>query len=499
MTGWTEQGVVLVEVALDQPGVRPVVGTWPALGMAGSESLDVDFDGAVGTAVGGLGWYLERPGFWHGSVGVAACWYGGARGAADVLAAAVGEGPSPHQLAHLGAVAATCSAMGTALAVGGGGHRRRPTRRGRAPGDAGPSPCGPSSRPAARACSSGSGGPPARARCASTPPTPGGPRTCPCTSASPTPRPTWPSWAGSSSGTPRGGELRRLRDRPRPARSRAGAVAGLDRLPVMTWGPPRPGRRRRPPSGRRGARGGRHHGRARGPRLVGRDRRRHRRRGQPSAPAAGGGGGRRATPRWARRSTGSGWPVSPSTGSAWRTEGAPTGGTGAWPSALVPLLDGAGVCLATWRGDGHPDHEAAGAAAAAVCSRLGVGLVEYPVWAWHWDDPADPALPLGTARRVPLDADDAGGEGRRPAGLPLAGRRSCRSGCSTASGAPTRCCCPDAAPPRRLLRREVRSRRRPLGLRHPVVRAPQARPHRGRPPAGPLPVGLRARAAPTAP
>ena len=71
---------------------------------------------------------------------------------------------------------------------------------------------------------------------------------------------------------------------------------------------------------------------------------------------------------------------------------------------LAPLLDGADVCLATWRGDGHPDHEAAGAVAGAVCEGLGVRLVEYPVWAWHWDDPDDPALPLGTARRTPLDA-----------------------------------------------------------------------------------------------
>ena len=84
------------------------------------------------------------------------------------------------------------------------------------------------------------------------------------------------------------------------------------------------------------------------------------------------------------------------------------GGGGLWDGRLAPglgeLLDGADLCLSTWRGDGHPDHESAGEAAAAVCGRLGVRLVEYPVWAWHWDDPADPVLPLGTACRTALGA-----------------------------------------------------------------------------------------------
>ena len=31
-------------------------------------------------AVGPPNFYLERPGFWFGATGVAACWYGGARG-----------------------------------------------------------------------------------------------------------------------------------------------------------------------------------------------------------------------------------------------------------------------------------------------------------------------------------------------------------------------------------------------------------------------------------
>ena len=51
--------------------------------------------------------------------------------------------------------------------------------------------------------------------------------------------------------------------------------------------------------------------------------------------------------------------------------------------------DGRGVLLvAPWRHDGHPDHEAAGRAAAAVAVRTGARLLEYPVWFWHWAEPA---------------------------------------------------------------------------------------------------------------
>lgn len=61
-------------------------------------------------------------------------------------------------------------------------------------------------------------------------------------------------------------------------------------------------------------------------------------------------------------------------------------------------------CAATWRGDGHPDHEAAGRAAAAAAVQVGAVLLEYPVWMWHWATPGDPAVPWHRARRVDLTA-----------------------------------------------------------------------------------------------
>ena len=92
----------------------------------------------------------------------------------------------------------------------------------------------------------------------------------------------------------------------------------------------------------------------------------------------------------------------------------PDGGLAARESeidtALERLLDaipdaalaGAPTLVAPWRGDGHPDHEAAGRAAAALANRRGLALWEYPVWAWHWAAPGDGRLPWHRARRLAL-------------------------------------------------------------------------------------------------
>jgi LmbE family N-acetylglucosaminyl deacetylase len=73
---------------------------------------------------------------------------------------------------------------------------------------------------------------------------------------------------------------------------------------------------------------------------------------------------------------------------------------------LAEMLDGHSAdtwCAATWRGDGHPDHEAVGRAAAAAVARSGTTLLEYPVWMWHWASPGDPAVPWDRAFTVQLD------------------------------------------------------------------------------------------------
>jgi LmbE family N-acetylglucosaminyl deacetylase len=69
---------------------------------------------------------------------------------------------------------------------------------------------------------------------------------------------------------------------------------------------------------------------------------------------------------------------------------------------LTALLSPGRWCLATWRGDGHPDHETVGRAAAAACAATGARLLEYPVWTWHWAVPDDPDVPWHRARRIEL-------------------------------------------------------------------------------------------------
>ena len=93
----------LFAVAVDD--LEPHAGSWPATGMAGSDTLDVGFPAVPAEPVGPPGGYTGRPGFSHGGTGVAACWYGGARGVARALArAAAKRDVGPHALAHLGAV-----------------------------------------------------------------------------------------------------------------------------------------------------------------------------------------------------------------------------------------------------------------------------------------------------------------------------------------------------------------------------------------------------------
>ena len=70
-------------------------------------------------------------------------------------------------------------------------------------------------------------------------------------------------------------------------------------------------------------------------------------------------------------------------------------------SARTPGTDC--LVLSTWRGDGHPDHEASGRAAARACAQTGARLAEYPVWTWHWASPGDSRVPWDRRRRVQLD------------------------------------------------------------------------------------------------
>lgn len=89
--------------------------------------------------------------------------------------------------------------------------------------------------------------------------------------------------------------------------------------------------------------------------------------------------------------------------------GLPDGSVAEHEDELGPRLDDlirpGSLVLALWRGDGHPDHEACGRAAASAAAAGGGRLVEYPVWAWHWGAPGDPRVPWQRARRLALSPE----------------------------------------------------------------------------------------------
>ena len=87
----------LFDLDLHDAGAAPVVGMWASRGLAAVDSGDLRLDRVAARPVGGAGWYLERPGFAWGGIGVAACWFGGAVGLAAAL---LGGSRAPDQLAH---------------------------------------------------------------------------------------------------------------------------------------------------------------------------------------------------------------------------------------------------------------------------------------------------------------------------------------------------------------------------------------------------------------
>ncbi len=108
----------LYAVGLGRANGVTVDGTpWLARGLAEVPSGPVTFEQSRAVAVGPPGWYLERPGFAWGGMGVAAIWYGGAVGLARrLLQGARTREPDQVGLVHLGAADAALHACRTVLA-----------------------------------------------------------------------------------------------------------------------------------------------------------------------------------------------------------------------------------------------------------------------------------------------------------------------------------------------------------------------------------------------
>lgn len=85
VTARTGDGRAMFIVELAQESITAADGDWHNSGMAATETHAVQFADTPVEFVADADAYLHRPGFWHGAVGVAACWFGGASLVADRL------------------------------------------------------------------------------------------------------------------------------------------------------------------------------------------------------------------------------------------------------------------------------------------------------------------------------------------------------------------------------------------------------------------------------
>lgn len=94
----TDEGRRTFAVRMDATHVQVEQAAWPSNGLAKIPSGGIQFTGMPASPVGDTGWYLSRPGFALGGVGVAAIWFGGAVGIFRTLQQAA-QRREPDQLA----------------------------------------------------------------------------------------------------------------------------------------------------------------------------------------------------------------------------------------------------------------------------------------------------------------------------------------------------------------------------------------------------------------
>jgi alkylation response protein AidB-like acyl-CoA dehydrogenase len=116
VTAHAGEGRQLFRVSLRDPSVTvdPPAG-WVARGLRTVTSVAVRFDETPARAVGAPGWYLARPGFAWGGMGVAACWHGGALGLQSSLHRTSAGRAGELSALHLGIVDAAMYASQAAL------------------------------------------------------------------------------------------------------------------------------------------------------------------------------------------------------------------------------------------------------------------------------------------------------------------------------------------------------------------------------------------------
>jgi alkylation response protein AidB-like acyl-CoA dehydrogenase len=116
VTARDDEGTRLFALPTRDPAIRFDPDSWPAVGLALTDTLHMTVDSLevpAGALIGGEpNWYSERPGSWAVGAGSAAVWYGGALGLARSMRTVVSDrATDAFGLVHLGFVDAACSAM----------------------------------------------------------------------------------------------------------------------------------------------------------------------------------------------------------------------------------------------------------------------------------------------------------------------------------------------------------------------------------------------------
>jgi hypothetical protein len=105
--GLPEPRLIEVDVQDHEDRISTYLDIWKTDAFRATQTGAITFDTlevSQESLVGLPGWYLERPGFWHGACGPAACWAGGVAGLLDFALSSKRD--DAHTLAHLGAMQA---------------------------------------------------------------------------------------------------------------------------------------------------------------------------------------------------------------------------------------------------------------------------------------------------------------------------------------------------------------------------------------------------------
>jgi alkylation response protein AidB-like acyl-CoA dehydrogenase len=104
--------LMLVDTLLTVKGISVDTSGWATPAMSATATGTVEFEHVEidpSQLIGPPDWYVQRPGYWHGALGAAACWAGGAAGLVD--AARNVSKTNAHDLSHLGALEAAAWGM----------------------------------------------------------------------------------------------------------------------------------------------------------------------------------------------------------------------------------------------------------------------------------------------------------------------------------------------------------------------------------------------------